>query len=828
MRCECCVRWESELLRSRSLGGALNMQSTTHGVNRRVTSFTQLNKFSTQLNKFKGTASALALGGLLAIGSPAQAQNAGQPGTSVLPPVNVEAPTPRAQRATQQRRTAASRRGPSARRSQQAANPAAQPQATPALVSTAQRVNAGTQGFVATRASGATKTDSPIISTPASVAVITRDEIDVRRAQSVRDLVRYAPGIYFSNDADFRFQPLKARGFDVEQYLDGLRLQGGPFGFPRVDPYFLERAEVITGPASILYGAASPGGVLNLVSKRPTEKAFGEVSLQGGSFDRIQGAFDVGGPLDKDKQLLYRVTGIGINANTQVDNVGEQRFAIAPALTWRPDLDTTITFLSSYLQDPKGGFFALLPIQGTLVPGTFGQIPRNFFAGDLNYESLKYKQATVGYEFEHRFDEIFTVRQNVRYLHNELNYVEVQPGPFTSGGGKLTDGRTITRSFFSTDENLDTLAVDNQLQAKFDMGPLRHTVLAGLDYQRFDFNNFARYANTNTLDILAPNYTQNILVPTAPFQNMDQRLQQRGAYVQDEAKLGRLTVLGGVRHDWAEGNTLNLGLRVLNNDEKTTGRVGAIYNFDSGIAPYVSYSTSFLPTRVGSLLNNVAPFKPTTGEQYEGGVKYQPPGYNMLFTAAVYELKQQNVATVISGPGIPPNTTAQVGEVTSRGFEGSVVGSPLPGLNIRGQYSYLDNRITGRQDVNFGNTLANTPMHTASLWANYVVQSGPAAGFGFGGGVRYIHDMFTTDANNLTVPTILANSPVLANGIPASTTFDAAISYDFGMLRPEWKGLSAAVNANNVFDRNYVSICTAGGCRYALGRTVLGTVTYRW
>ena len=801
------------------------MQSTAHGVNRRVISVSLF-------NTMKSTASALALGGLLAIGSPAEAQNAEHPGASALPPVTVEAPAPRVQRAAPQRRTAASRHGPNVRRNQQAANPGAQPQPTPALTSAAERVNAGTQGFVATRASGATKTDSPIISTPASVAVITRDEIDVRRAQSVRDLVRYAPGIYFSNDADFRFQPLKARGFDVEQYLDGLRLQGGPFGFPRIDPYFLERAEVITGPASILYGAASPGGILNLVSKRPTEKAFGEVSLQGGSFDRIQGAFDVGGPLDRDKQLLYRVTGIGVDANTQVDHVGEQRFAIAPALTWRPDLDTTITFLSSYRQDPKGGFFALLPIQGTLVPGTFGQIPRNFFAGDFKYESLKYKQATVGYEFEHRFDEIFTVRQNVRYLHNELNYVEVQPGPFTTTGAgstlRLTDGRTINRSFFSTDENLDTLAVDNQLQAKFDMGPLRHTVLAGLDYQRFEFHNFARFAPTNTLDILAPNYNQNILVPTTPFQNMDQVQQQRGAYFQDEAKLGRLTVLGGARYDWAEGNTLNLGLRVRNNDEKLSGRLGAIYNFDSGVAPYVSYSTSFQPTRVGLLLNNVAPFKPTTGEQYEGGVKYQPPGYNMLFTAAVYELKQENVPTVLSGPGIPPNTTAQVGEVTSRGFEGSVVGSPLPGLSIRGQYSYLDNTITGRQDANFGKTLANTPMHTASLWANYLVQSGPATGFGFGAGVRYIHDLYTTDANNLTVPTIVPGNSVLANKVPASTTFDAAISYDFGILRPEWKGLSAAINANNVFDRNYVSFCTGGGCRYALGRTVLGTVTYRW
>jgi outer membrane receptor protein involved in Fe transport len=240
------------------------------------------------------------------------------------------------------------------------------------------------------------------MSTPGSVAVITREEMDVRRVQSIRDLVRYAPGVYFSNDNDFRFQPLKARGFDIEQYLDGLRLQGAPFGVARIDPWFLDRAEIITGPASVIYGAASPGGILNMVSKRPTETPFGEVSLQTGSFDRIQGAFDVGGPVDKDKKLLYRVTGLGLNANTQVDNIGEQRFSIAPAWTWRPDIDTTITFLTSYRQDPKGGAFALLPIQGTLVPAPTAKF-QEFLCRRLNYESLKYKQATLGYEFEHRF-----------------------------------------------------------------------------------------------------------------------------------------------------------------------------------------------------------------------------------------------------------------------------------------------------------------------------------------------------------------------------------------------------------------------------------------
>jgi iron complex outermembrane receptor protein len=786
-------------------------------------------------NIIKGTASVLALSGLLISASPAGAQNAGQPGGSALPPVTVDAPAQRAQRPVQPRRNTATRRDANQRAIQQA-NRSAQPPAPTALVGTAARVNAGTNGFIASRASGATKTDAPIMSTPASIAVVTREEMDVRRAQSIRDILRYVPGVYFSNDTDFRFQQTSARGFLLETYLDGLRLQGGPFGAPRIDPYLLERAEVITGPASILYGAASPGGILNLVSKRPTENPFGEVSLQTGSFDRIQGAFDVGGPVDKDKTLLYRVTGIGLNANTQVDNIGEQRFSIAPAWTWRPDIDTTITFLTSYRQDPKGGAFALLPIQGTLVPGTFGQIPRNFFAGDLNYESLKYKQATLGYEFEHRFDDVFTVRQNVRYLHNELNYVEVQPGAFTTTGAgttlRLADGRTITRSYFSTNENLDTFAADNQLQAKFNMGPLQHTVLAGFDYQRFDFNNFARFAGlpTNTLDILAPNYTQNIAVPTAIFQNLDQHLQQRGVYVQDEAKLGRLTVLGGVRYDWAEGSTLaqNLGTpAVRNDDQKPTGRLGAIYNFDTGVAPYVSYSTSFQPTSVGTLLNG-QPFKPTTGEQYEAGVKYQPIGYNLMFTAAIYDLKQQNVTTTIAGPGIPANTQAQVGEVSSRGFEGSVVGSPLPGLTLRGQYSYLDNRITGVQDVNFGKRLANTPMHTASLWANYLVQSGPATGFGFGGGVRYVGDVYSTNANNLTVPTIVPGVSVPAAVVPASTVFDAALSYDFGMRYREWKGLSAALNVNNVFDKTYVSLCTAGGCRWALGRTVLATLTYRW
>ena len=334
---------------------------------------------------------------------------------------------------------------------------------------------------------------------------------------------------------------------------------------------------------------------------------------------------------------------------------------------------------------------------------------------------------------------------------------------------------------------------------------------------------------TNTLDILAPNYTQNIAVPTAIFQNLDQHLQQRGLYVQDEAKLGRLTVLGGVRYDWAEGNTLaqNTGLRVLNDDQKPTGRIGAIYNFDNGVAPYVSYSTSFQPTSVGTLLNG-QPFKPTTGEQYEGGVKYQPIGNNLMFTAAVYDLKQQNVTTTITGPGIPrqhhsPGRRGHFARLRGIG------GRKPPARPEPARAVFLsrqpDHRRPGRQfrqaarqhadahGLAVGQLcLAKWACHR--LWLRWRRPLCP----------RHVHDRRQQpDRSHHRARRLLP-----ASVVPASTVFDAALSYDFGMRYKEWKGLSAALNVNNVFDRTYVSLCTGGGCRWALGRTVLGTLTYRW
>ena len=707
--------------------------------------------------------------------------------------------------------------------------------------------------YVASNSSSGTKMNTPIIETPQTVSVVTRDQMDNQQVQSVRDVAKYTPGVYFSGDADFRTEPVYSRGFLLDQYQDGLRLQQGSWSVPRVDPYFVERAELLKGPASILYGGASPGGVFNWVSKHPTEEAFHEIQLSGGTFDRIQAAFDIGGPANKDGTVLYRLTGVAHNADSQVDFMGDQRVAIAPAITWKPDADTKVTFLANYLNDPKAGFWNLLPLQGTILPSPYGQIPRNFYLGDLGNEHYQYEQGSVGYEFEHRFDDHFTVYQNFRYMHADDDYNEVQ------GYSWVPKTTNLARYGFTSNEDLDTIAVDTHLQAKFDTGVLQHTALIGLDYQHKDWTNFQRFGDCTTtagkttcttaptgiapwaLNYFNPNYNQAITTPPT-FQDQVQEQSQLGLYVQDQVKLDKWTFLIGGRQDWVDNYLHNNPTQItpspvintFTHDKPFTWRTGLVYEFDSGVAPYASYSTSFQPTSGTDFGGN--PFKPTTGEQYEVGVKYQPKGVNGFATLSVFDLTQQNV---LSGDPSHPGSSIQTGEVRSRGVELSGVMSLTEGLDVRAAYTYLDPRITkdttlttiGTQKLalNPGNTLNNTPMNTASLTADYTFQNGKLEGFGFGGGVRYYGDSYGTNKHLFQYTDVTTGVlTTVSSWMPSYTLFDAAVHYDLGKLRQELRGFKVAVNASNLTDKTYVSVCSTVGCRYGLGRTILASLTYRW
>jgi iron complex outermembrane receptor protein len=677
-------------------------------------------------------------------------------------------------------------------------------------------IGEGGEGFVATRSSGGTKTNTPLIETPQAISVVTREQLERQKVQTVAQALRYTPGI----TADYRgsvnrYDVIYARGFGgfYLQHLDGMKLMAGQYAIPQIDPYNLERIEVLRGPSSVLYGQNNPGGIINLVSKRPTAEPLREIQVQGGSFDRIQGAFDLGGPLDKEGHWLYRLTGLALDADTQVDFTGQQRVSISPALTWRPSLDTTLTILSNYQQDPKAGYFGFVPAQGTFLPNPNGRIRSSFYDGDPSFDDFDRKQASIGYLFEHRFDETWTVRQNLRYQHVDVYWARV------ASRGLQANLRTLNRQVVTDDETFDGVTVDNQAQASFATGPLRHTLLMGVDYQHgrnaFDLGS----ATTLTLDAFNPVYYRTITPPPL-IQSTTQTQTQLGIYAQDQVRLGKWALLLGGRHDWADSKTENrlpTTTTTVQSDNAFTGRAGLVYLFDNGLAPYASYSTSFQP--VAGTGFGGAPFLPTTGEQYEVGVKYQPPGINAFVTLSAFDLTQQNVLTpdpdashVCAGV----RCQIQTGEIASRGIEVEIKAGLAQGFDLAFAYTHLDPEVTKSNNVDLGKRPIGIPRNTAAAWADYTLQDGPYRGLGFGLGVRYVGPTAGDAANLYTVPSF--------------TLVDAALRYDLAGIDPLLKGYRLAVNATNLFDREYVSTCIAApnSCYYGLRRTVVATLTYRW
>jgi iron complex outermembrane receptor protein len=447
-----------------------------------------------------------------------------------------------------------------------------------------------------------------------------------------------------------------------------------------------------------------------------------------------------------------------------------------------------------------------------LLPNPFGRIPYSRYIGEPSLDGFKLEQFSVGYAFEHRFDNNLQFRSNFRYFDVSQNLGGVR------SEGLLPDFRTALRSFNYVNSAAQNVALDNQVQADFATGPLIHKVLVGFDYQRQASTSNYKFTGIAPIDVFAPVY--GAFVPPAstllPVTDTETTANQAGIYAQDQIKLDRWTLTLTGRQDWAQAETISKALfpapgTYLQNDKASTGRVGLNYLFDIGLSPYANYSTSFVPTSGTDQFGRL--FKPTTGEGAEVGIKFKPVGSNLMFTAAVFELTQQNVLTTD-----PTNIffSVQTGEARVRGFEFEARGNVTKELEIIGAYNKYDPRVTKSNDGTVGNYLVNTALEQASLWAKYTWYDGPVAGLGMGGGVRYVGRNFGDAAN-----TIL---------IPEYTLFDATISFDFKYLRPDLKGWSAQINATNLTNRYYVSSCLTGlpYCGLGAARAVLGTVKYAW
>lgn len=659
-------------------------------------------------------------------------------------------------------------------------------------------------GFVARRSATATKTDTPVMETPQSITVITRDRMEAQGAQSVQQAIGYTAGVYagpYGNDA--RGDWGKFRGTDFTQYRDGLLNQVGFYNNVRADVYALERIDVLRGPSSMLFGQGAVGGILNLVSKRPQAEAAREVGVQFGNYNRKQVQADLTGPLDAEGKWMYRLVALARDSDTQVDYVPDNRYLIAPSLTYRPNADTSFTLLTNFQRDESGTSVGFFPWRGTLYPNPGGQIPDHLFISEPGYDRYNAEQASVGYEFQHKVNDALTVRQNLRYSHSTVDYRSIYAAGFTGATHGWVPGSStlMRRTVYLNQPTLNAFLVDTQAQGNFRTGPVDHTLLAGMDYQNAEITGRSGVGGTAApLDVFNPVYG-NFTLPGTRDLNPSKQI-QTGVYLQDQLSWNKWLLMLGLRYDWsraAQDNT-PAGSR---EDNELTKRAGLMYRSDIGLNPYVSYTESFqgLP---GFNRSNQA-FKPLRGSQWEAGIKYQPPGKNASLTVAAFDMREKNRKTAGVVNGIPDQV--QVGEARTRGIEVEALASLTSRLDLIATYTYLDARVIEGSTAEVGKRLASTPSNMASLWANYRFKLFGLPGFVAGGGLRYVGPSYDgTDQNRV-------------GGV---TLYDAMIAYDHGPLR-------VALNANNLFDKQFLTTCLArGDCYFGARRTVVGSVTYRF
>ncbi|BDG95712.1 ferrichrome porin FhuA [Escherichia coli] len=683
-----------------------------------------------------------------------------------------------------------------------------------------------------------TKTDTPIQKVPQSISVVTAEEMALHQPKSVKEALSYTPGVAVgTRGASNTYDYLIIRGFAADgqsqnNYLNGLKMQGNFYNDAVIDPYMLERAEIMRGPVSVLYGKSSPGGLLNMVSKRPTTEPLKEIQFKAGTDSLFQTGFDFSDALDDDGVYSYRLTGIARSANAQQKGAEEQRYAIAPAFTWRPDDKTNFTFLSYFQNEPETGYYGWLPKEGTVEPLPNGKrLPTDFNEGAKN-NTYSRNEKMVGYSFDHEFNDTFTVRQNLRFAQNKVSQKSVYGYGMCSDPLYTKDddalkaspclsipqsewNHTLTRQYVIDNEKLENFSVDTQLQSKFATGSVEHTLLTGVDFMRMrnDIDSWFGYAGS-----VAPSDIYNLdrsdfdfgahPDPSDPYRVLLKQ-KQTGLYVQDQAQWDKVLVTLGGRYDWAEQSSFNrdYGNKSDRDDKQFTWRGGVNYLFDNGVTPYFSYSESFEPASLTDANGDL--FAPSKGKQYEVGVKYVPEDRPIVLTGALYQLTKTN--NLMADPN-NPNFSIEGGEIRARGVELEAKAALSASVNVVGSYTYTDAEYT--TDTTYkGNTPAQVPKHMASLWADYTFFDGPLSGLTLGTGGRYTGSSYGDPANSFKVGSY--------------TVVDALVRYD--LARVGMAGSNVALHVNNLFDREYVASCfNTYGCFWGAERQVVATATFRF
>lgn len=657
----------------------------------------------------------------------------------------------------------------------------------------------------------ASKTDTPVVETPQSLTVLTRKQFDDQNTQTVGQALRYTSGVLSEIDASTRYDSVFLRGFggfgtasQFVGFLDGLRLpRGQGFAQTAVDPFLLDRVDVLKGPSALLYGQSSPGGLVNMVSRSPDGSTGGEARLEFGSYGRVQAGLAQQGTLNEDGTLQYSLSAMGRGAGSRYDDVDEERYAIAPTLVWQPSERTRLSLGGYWQKDPEGGYFnSTYPID--LAPAFEDELDRDLNMGDPDFDSFSREQWGVQAGIEHGFTPALTLRSKMRYGGVDAEMQGIQ------FAGAITDDGVLNRLAVASDEAVRAFAWDTNLEYAASIGAVDHRLLAGADLQWNESDWQYDYTLAPSLDVTDPVYT-GVSGPFYPLTDSLQTMRQKGLYLSDQMAFDRFRAVIGARYDWLETESENrlTGTTTKQDAEAASWRAALLYHFDNGVAPYLSYATSFEP--VIGVDASGDPFEPTRAKQWELGVKFQPQGMDALFTFAAFDIRQENVQTPAEIAGF----YEQTGEVRSRGLEFEARGAVTSQFDLIAALTLLDTTVSKSNDESIeGNRPQAVPEYFGSIWGNYAF-AGTLDGLEMGGGLRFVGESYGDDANTLKAD--------------AYTLVDLALRYDLGAHSPALTGLEATLNVRNLLDETYYSSCSYDiYCQYGEGRVITAGLRKTW
>ena len=574
-------------------------------------------------------------------------------------------------------------------------------------------------GYVAEDGTTATRTDTPLKDVPQSIQIVPQQVIEDQQATSLQETTRNVSGVFQGNTFGASLDNFIIRGFEQEVFLqDGFR---DPTRRTR-ETTNLERVEVLKGPASVLYGTLEPGGIINLVTKKPLEDPLYSAKLTVGSFNFVEPSIDLGGPLNEDKTLLYRFNALYENSDSFRDfDQGIERFFVAPSLTWKIGNKTDITFNFDYLDDERPFDRGIIAVGDGIA-----DIPFERVLGEPD-DVAETESFNTGYLLEHRFSDNWKLRNNFRFNSVDKSDVFTRREDFDESTGILN------RSFSDNERSDRTYALQTNVVGEFATGSVEHTLLFGVDLFRETQDIDNRFSTepddpeerggAPSINIFDPEFG----LASRPERDelalnfiSDNQTDTLGIYLQDQIKLSKQwQILAGGRFDIVDQEASTSGDFGNSDDEQQedafSPRLGVVYQPIEPLSLYASFTQSFVPNEDVDAGGDI--IEPEQGTQYEIGIKGELLDGDLSATLAAFNLNRTNLA--VEDPDLE-GVNRPIGEQRSRGIELDAKGQIVPGWNVIASYAYTDAEVI-EDDENEGNRLYGVPENAASLWTTYEI-----------------------------------------------------------------------------------------------------------